>query len=70
MTYQITALKASHLEDAAGLFCQRYRQLRQSLPILPERYASSQEILPRLSGLLEEFAGVAMLDGSRLAGFM
>ena len=70
MTIQTTSLNASHLEDAASLVCQRYRHLRQELPILPERYETSQEILPRLADLLNEFEGVAMLDGSHLAGFM
>jgi GNAT superfamily N-acetyltransferase len=70
MTIQTLSLNASHLEDAASLVCQRYRHLRQVLPILPARYESNQKILTRLADLLNESEGVAMLDGSHLAGFM
>ncbi len=66
-------LQPSHLPAAAALVSQRYRDLRQEIPTLPERYASDDAFLPRLESLLQEApAGTAfaqLRDGD-LVGFL
>jgi GNAT superfamily N-acetyltransferase len=70
MTIQLAPLSGNHLTDAAALVCQRYRAMRQGIPLLPPRYEKLETILPMLIDLLEGCPGVAALHGGRLVGFM
>ncbi len=66
----IVPLDEKHLADAATLVCNRYRMLRQRVPILPTRYGEIPTMLPMLADLVSEASGVAAIQGSRLVGFL
>jgi GNAT superfamily N-acetyltransferase len=66
----IEPLRGSHLEDAAELFCVRYRALRHHLPILPARYTTQEVILPMLRDLAQAAPGVVAIDDRQLVGFL
>lgn len=70
MSLQITALNDSHLEDAAGLVCTRYQELRQQEPLLPARYEHPGEFLPKLRQLAGSAPGVAAMRSGKLVGFI
>jgi GNAT superfamily N-acetyltransferase len=66
---KITSLQDEHLESAACLVAARYKALRKQVPSLPARYEDAGTISHMLHEL-NETAGVAALQGSRLVGFM
>ena len=70
MTIQVAQFAEKHLEDAAALFAQRYRQARELDPFLAPDYESSSVLLPRLKRLVDAVPGVAVLQGGRLVGFL
>jgi hypothetical protein len=64
-------LKEEHLEDAALLVSQRYKQLLREIPQLPHSCAEVTKLLPLLQNILiTSGVGVALLRGNRLAGFL
>lgn len=68
--FQIVPLQGDHLPSAAGLVCERYRLLRERLPILPPRWENPAAVLELLLDLSRESAGVAALRDGELVGFM
>jgi GNAT superfamily N-acetyltransferase len=70
VSIQIEPLRGIHLEDAAELFCIRYRALRKQLPLMPARYSAPDGILPMLRDLAQATPGVVAIDGRQLAGFL
>jgi len=69
MTLQVVQFEEKHLEDAAALFAQRYRQARELACQAPD-YENSSTLLPRLKQLVATVPSVAVLQGGRLAGFL
>jgi hypothetical protein len=45
---KIIPLNEAHLEAAASLVVRRYADLRQQVPLLPQRYQGAATILPLL----------------------
>lgn len=70
MTFQIIPLRQEHLEDAAGLVCDRFKALREQIHILPACYEQKETILDLLSGLPGEPEGVIAIDGTQVVGFL
>ena len=70
MTLQVVQFEEKHLEDAAALFAQHYRQAREHNPCLAPDYENSSTLLPRLKQLVATVPGVAVLQGGHLAGFL
>jgi GNAT superfamily N-acetyltransferase len=69
--YQVIALTEGDLQDAARLVCERYRHLREGEPLLPDRYAEVETILPLLQDLWNASGvGVAAIRHGQLAGFL
>jgi GNAT superfamily N-acetyltransferase len=65
------SLKEEHLEDAALLVSNRYRQLCQNVPNLPQGYLEVTRLLPLLQKILSTSgSGVGLINGSRLVGFL
>jgi GNAT superfamily N-acetyltransferase len=68
---RITPLKEKHLADAALLVSNRYGRLRKQEPLLPDRYAEVDNLLPLLREILDTSGtGVAAIRGGRLVGFL
>jgi len=59
-----------HLDEAAALVAVRVEAQRDALPLLPGTLASADAVLPHLAGLAEHGSGVALIEGSRLSGFL
>lgn len=70
MSIQIEPLRETHIEDAAELFCIRFRALREHLPLLPARYSIADTILSMLRDLSQSAPGVVAIDGRKLTGFL
>jgi GNAT superfamily N-acetyltransferase len=68
--YTLLSLESQHLEDAARLVSQRYQDLRQQNPLLPEKYTRLDVLLPLLENVLQAGPGVAAFDKNRLVGFL
>ena len=70
MSIEIEPFRETHLQDAAELFCARYRALRKAVPFLPDRYNTADAILPMLCDLSQGAPGVVAMDGRKLAGYL
>ena len=70
MTIEIVQLTDRHLEDAAALFVQHYRQARELDPHLAPDHENGSTLLPRLAQMVRSAPGVAALQRGRLAGFL
>lgn len=70
MTYKIIPFAHTHLEDAARLGRDRYIRLRQQIPLLPERYAQTDVLLPMLAEIQQAGGGTAAVQNGRLVGFI
>jgi GNAT superfamily N-acetyltransferase len=66
----VEAFRREHIDDAARIFAQSYKQHRKSLSLLPAAYERPEAI----TGLLEELAGagpgVVAFSGGALAGYL
>lgn len=69
---RIEFLESSHLPECVALFACGYRELRRSVPIMPERYEDPQETLPMLAGLHQRAPVVGAFEGrtGRLLGYL
>jgi GNAT superfamily N-acetyltransferase len=67
----IVPLNKTHLEAATTLVVSRYVNLRQQVPLLPQRYQESANILPLLRNIIGAGSpGVAAIRDGRLVGFL
>jgi hypothetical protein len=67
----VISLKEEHLEDAATLVSNRYRQLCAQEPYLPYQYAELDALLPLLREIWDASGnGVAAIRGDKLVGFL
>jgi len=67
---KITELRQQHLGEASELFAASYRTEREIVPILDENFGTTAAVLPKLRSCLEKNRGVAVLENSKLIGFM
>lgn len=70
MPIQVIPLEKQHLPEAALLFSDLYRQLRQQVDLLPERFSDSAASLGVLRILLESSAGLAAVENGKLVGYL
>jgi GNAT superfamily N-acetyltransferase len=67
---EIIPFREEFINDAAAMFVSNYRQLRRTVPVLPD----TMENIPRVAGMLDELfqtcPGVAAVENGRLAGYM
>ena len=70
MMLEVVPLGEEHLKDAAALASNRYKGLRDQVPLLPPRYAESSTLLPLLQDIVEAGPGVAAIRQGRLIGFL
>ncbi len=67
---EIVPLGKEHLEPAAALVADRYREGRKINPLWPDKYHAPAEVLPLLAYRKEEQVGVAALRGGKVVGFI
>jgi GNAT superfamily N-acetyltransferase len=67
---QIVEFKKAHFEQAANLFVNKFKQLRQTIPLLPEAMEETRQVVEKLDALSKISPGLAALENGRLAGFM
>jgi ribosomal protein S18 acetylase RimI-like enzyme len=67
---EIIPFRKAHIPEAAALFVQNFRQLRQQLPILPDVMEDADCVAKKLMHLLDASPGVAALEGGKLAGYL
>jgi len=70
MALDLVPFAEGHLDEAAALVAVRIEAQRDALPLLPDPLASAHAVFPHLAHLVEHGSGVALLEGSRLAGFL
>jgi GNAT superfamily N-acetyltransferase len=63
-------LSRKHLQDVIQLVMQRYSQLLQFAPILPQRYMEIDYIRPLVESILDNAPGVIAFEDGIPAGFM
>ncbi len=66
----VVSLAPAHLEPAARLFSERYREMRGALPMLPARHESPEGALKLIADLASRAPGVAALEGGEVRGYM
>jgi GNAT superfamily N-acetyltransferase len=65
---ETTSFRQEHIPEAAALFVQNFRRLRQKLPIVPDRLDNPAVVAEHLSYLLD--SAVAAMDGGILVGYL
>lgn len=70
MALHVVPLTHDHVSAAANLMARRYRRLRGTIPQLPARYGDEAVLTPMLETMVGCAAGVAAMEGERLAGFI
>ncbi len=67
---EITTLRKQDIPAAAALFTSGFKNLRQAIPLLPDRMEDTVIVSGLLENLLSKSAGVAAFDGERLVGYL
>jgi hypothetical protein len=67
---EIVELQKAHFEQAAILFVTKFKQLRQTIPLLPETMEDTRRVVERLDALSKISPGLAAVENGRLAGYM
>ena len=66
----IECFQEKYLEDAVKLCIENYTNLRNMIPLLPERYEQSGVVFSLLQGIIQEHPGVVCLEQGTLSGYM
>lgn len=69
-TLQILPLHQDHLDEAAQLFVQNFKKLRQSVPALPPDMEAPQQVRKMLSHLIGASDGLAAVENGQLKGYL
>jgi GNAT superfamily N-acetyltransferase len=68
---KILPFKVEHLEDAAALVSERYKDLRTQELLLPDRYQEDSNLLPLLENIYRNGdPGVVAIQDGRMVGFL
>lgn len=67
---QITPFQAEFIPEAADLFVNNFKQLRQQIPILPDSMENHDRIIERFAYLPDDYPGVAALENGKLIGYL
>lgn len=67
---EISSFQSDHIPQAAALFIENYRVQRLAAPSLPERMLDPTLVGEMIAERMSDCGGIALLDGSRLMGFM
>jgi hypothetical protein len=67
---EIRPFEPAFLPQAAALFDEKFKRLRQAVACIPSSLQESQPVMDRLADLTSQHPAVAALDGSRLVGYL
>ncbi len=67
---EIVQFRKEHLEEAAALFVAKFKQLRQTIPVLPDAMEETRQVVERLSNLFDISPGVAALENGQVVGYI
>lgn len=67
---KVIELNENHLESASELFTKYYKEAREKLNILPERYEKKEIILSLLQNIHKKSLGVAAIDNGEVIGYL
>jgi ribosomal protein S18 acetylase RimI-like enzyme len=67
---QILSFNARYRAQAAELFVQHFKELRQAVPVLPDRLEQPAEISAKLDDLFRHCPGVIAVEADRLVGYL
>lgn len=67
---EITTFKKDYLPDMAGIFIHNFKQLRSSVPTVPNLMEEPDRVIDRLSRLFDRCPGVVALAGGTVLGYM
>ena len=67
---KIVPLTEENREAAAALFIERYRKLRQDVPLLPADMENSQAVTERLAKMAQAGHALAAFEDGRLSGYL
>jgi len=67
---EIVPFQRDHLQDAAVLVANRYREERSTNKSLPSQFENADAVLPLLKGYANGQAGIAAISEKRLTGFL
>lgn len=67
---QIISFREDHLDEAAQLFIQNFKKLRQSVPALPPGMEDPQAVAKRIAELMAASPGLAAVENGQLKGYL
>jgi ribosomal protein S18 acetylase RimI-like enzyme len=70
MIMEIQPFEPAFLPQAANLFCEKFKSLRQSVPWVPEALQEPQPVVERLAYLIDQHPAVIALDNGQLVGYL
>ena len=66
----IQPFQPEHAEQAAELFVARFKRLRSSLPLLPDRLEDPARVAEKIRSLMEICPGFTALEDGRVTGYL
>jgi ribosomal protein S18 acetylase RimI-like enzyme len=67
---QIIPFNTNHIPAAAEIFSQQFKNQRQAVPSLPDRFEYGAEVSKLLEGMLQKHSGVAAIEDGELVGYL
>ena len=67
---KIEPVQHQHISTAASLFASNYKELRRTVPSLPDLMENEGRVSSLLEWLLGNFSGLVALEGDQLRGFL
>jgi ribosomal protein S18 acetylase RimI-like enzyme len=67
---EILPLDPAFLPQAAALFGEKFKRLRQAVTCVPDRLQEPQLVIDRLAFLVDNYPAFMALDGGRLVGYL
>jgi len=67
---EIITFNENHVEPAAKLFSIFYKEAREKLSVLPQKYEDGKIILPLLQDIYKKSFGVVAVDNGQLVGYL
>jgi ribosomal protein S18 acetylase RimI-like enzyme len=67
---EIRPLDPAFLPQAAALFGEKFKRLRQAVTCVPDRLQEPQPVIDRLAHLVDNYPAFMALDGGRLVGYL
>ena len=68
--WEIVPFSPAYLSDMVAIFAADFRDLRATVPVLPDTFADPAYVAERLEGFFNQFPGIVALDGGRVVGYL